>query len=198
MRLFLAALLSAVSVATAGVVAQDKPNLSGKWVFDHDETAAEAKATQTTPMGAQRRVSEALWKNGNQGPDFTFTHEGKTLKFERTLPDGRFETVTYVLDGSETQHQKPDRVDGQPGSSWTSRSSWQDSTLQILSVEEGVRAGAVFTPGGGRGAVQSTPIKIERKQMLSLSPDGKLISEMSFKGSSGEWGPTARSIYKKG
>jgi hypothetical protein len=194
MRLFLAALLSAVSV-TIGLDAQDKPNLSGKWVFDHDETAPEVKATATTRIAAnQRFVPETLWKNGNQGPDFTFTHEGKTLKFERSLPDGRVSTTTYVLDGSETPHRKAD-LNGQPGAPWTSRSSWQDSTLQILSVEEG----GGIRMGGPRGAGPETfAIKIERKQVFSLSPDGNLISEMSFRGSSGEWGPIARSIYKKG
>jgi hypothetical protein len=51
MRLFRAALLL-VSGVTAGVVAQEKPNLSGNWIFDHDETPPEAKA-YTLPSGGK-------------------------------------------------------------------------------------------------------------------------------------------------
>jgi hypothetical protein len=172
----LATLLLAVSVAaTEAVVVQDKPDLSGKWVFDHDETPAEAKGT------------------GNLGPEFTLAHDVKTLKFERTLANKRFETITYVLDGSETQHRKPD-INGEPGPIWTSRSSWRDSTLQIVSVEDGVATRI----GGPGGVVEQTMVKIERRRMLSLAPDGTLVSEMTSKSTGREWSPVTRSIYKKG
>jgi hypothetical protein len=194
MRLFLVALLSAVSVATAGVVAQDKPNLSGKWIFDHDETPNEAKAYSFTGASGARvqgRVTEFVFQNGNLGPAFTLTQDANTLKLERTLADGSVYATTYVLDGSEASHRKPD-INGQPGPAWTSRSSWQGATLIISSFEDS------FTVQMTGGKMEKYPYQSERTLKLSLTPDGKLVSESASKTPSGDWTPGTRSIYKKG
>jgi hypothetical protein len=194
MRLFLAALLSTVSVVTFGVVAQDKPNLSGKWVFDHDETPNEAKAYSfpgASGAQVQGRVTEALLKNGNLGSAFTLTQDANTLTLERARSDGTLDTTTYLLDGSEARHRRPD-VNGQPGPAWTSRSSWQGTTLVISSLEE--RSGARMS--GGK--MEKYSYQAGRKLTLSLTPDGKLVSESASQAPSGDWTPATRSVYKKG
>jgi hypothetical protein len=192
MRLFLAALFSAVSVSTPAVVAQDKPNLSGKWVFELDDTPSEAKAYSfPSASGGQvhGRVPEIVLTNGNLGPAFTLTQEASTLKLERALRDGTVDTTTYVLDGSEAKHRKPD-ING--GQAWTSRSSWQGATLVISSLEEG------FGVKGSGGKMEKYTFKKEGKLILSLTSDGKLVSELASTVPSGQWAPATRSIYKKG
>lgn len=192
MRLFHVALLAAVSLATAGVVTQEKPNLSGKWIFDHDETPPEAKA-YSLPSGGRGRVPDSVLANGNFGPAFTLTQDANTLKLDRARTDGTVNTTTYVLDGSEVQHRNPD-VNGQPGPVSTSRSSWKDATLVITTFQEGQSAKI----GRGGQIMEKSTYQSENKRTLSLTPDGKLVSESTSRVSlTGEWTPATRSIYKK-
>ena len=191
MRLFHVGLLSTVFGASVlAAVAQDKPNLTGKWIFERDDTPASAKVTQLA-NGARTILPESQYKNGNLGPEFRLTHEGQTLKLEWTPPNGLPVNTTYVLDGSETQHRKAD-VNGQTGEPWTSRSSWQESVLVITSIEKGMRSSITA------GRTETSPISLERKQSFSLTPDGKLVSETTSRATDREWRPIVRSIYKKG
>jgi hypothetical protein len=200
MRAFLACVLSVVSLASAGAGAQDPPDLSGKWIFDRDETPAEAKGTFTLPNGVMGRIPESQYKTGNFGSTLALSQDGKTLKVEQVLSNGAVQRITFVLDGSEVRHRRPD-VNGKPGPEMSSRSSWQGRTLIITTVDEVVQTGASVGPDGKLGPPDKYISRREIKRTLSLAPDGKLVSEMTSSStspvSSGGWSPATRSIYKK-
>lgn len=195
-RLFHAAVFSTGVLTAVHIGAQEKPNLSGTWVFDHDETPAEAKGTVKLEGGVVMRLPESVFKNGNLGPTLTLTQDETTLKLIRPAP-GNSTDGTFVLDGSQANHRKPD-VNGKPGAEWISRSSWDGSKLVINSVEDAFTVGASRGPDGQITPGEKMAYKLERKLTLSLATDGKLVSESTSKSAMGGWGPTSRSVYKKG
>jgi hypothetical protein len=101
MKRMTAALTVAAAVVLSGsLLAQAKPNFSGKWIQDAEKTAA------ANPAMAGRGGGGGGGRMGGGGAPTpqTFTMDATMLKIERTGPDGTVTATVYKLDGSESKN----------------------------------------------------------------------------------------------
>jgi hypothetical protein len=98
----MATAMSAVAVVlfSASLLAQAKPNFSGKWVVDAEKTAAAMPAAMAGGGGGGRGGGRG---GGAAGP-MTITMDAAVLKMDRTGGDGAVTTTSYKLDGSESKN----------------------------------------------------------------------------------------------
>jgi len=95
MKRMTAALTVAAAVVLSGsLLAQAKPNFSGKWIQDAEKTAA------ANPAMAGRGGGGGGGRMGGGGAPTpqTFTMDATTLKIERTGQDGTVTATVYKLD----------------------------------------------------------------------------------------------------
>jgi hypothetical protein len=88
--------VAAAVVLSASLLAQAKPNFSGKWVIDAEKTAA-ANPNAGGGGGGGRMGG------GMGAAPVTITMDATTFKMERTIQDNVM-TTTYKLDGSESKN----------------------------------------------------------------------------------------------
>jgi Tol biopolymer transport system component len=104
-RLATAMSVAAVVVLSASLMAQAKPNFSGKWVPDTEKNAAAMAAMGGGRMagggGGGGRMGGGRG-GGGTGP-MTITMDATTLTMERENPNGTTKAV-YKLDGSESKN----------------------------------------------------------------------------------------------
>ena len=152
MRLTLVAL--ALLAATAGLVAQARPDLSGDWVLDKQ------RSTQTMRGRGVTSVTGLL------GEKFTAKQNDKTLTFEISVAAlQRTVTAVYNLDGSESRNLNPTGP-GLPDEPIFSKVSWEGSRLVIHT----------------RGTAQGTTPPLETKRVIWIDADGLLTIERTAEG----------------
>ena len=97
-RMTAALTVAAAVVLSASLLAQAKPNFSGKWIQDAEKTAA------ANPAMAGRGGGGGRMGGGGAPTPQTFTMDATMLKIERTGQDGTVTATVYKLDGSESKN----------------------------------------------------------------------------------------------
>ena len=157
-----------VLCAAVSLVAQAKPDFSGKWVLDP------ASAPAPPPVGGGGRgggfaiVAAAV-------QEFTAKQDAKTLTITRMQGDQSV-TVTYNLDGSESKNTVQAR--GGPQEQ-VSKATWDGTKLVIATT---------LNFGGNT---------VEQKRVMSMD-GGNLVIEQTAPGRGGGEPTTTKLVYKKG
>jgi len=99
-RMTAALTVAAAVVLSASLLAQAKPNFSGKWVIDAEKTAA---ANPNAGGGAGGGGGRGGGGGGMGAAPVTITMDANTFKMERTIQENVI-TTTYKLDGSESKN----------------------------------------------------------------------------------------------
>jgi hypothetical protein len=168
MRRITAALtIAATSVIAANLVAQPKPNFSGKWTLDPSASAAPAGAEG----GRGRGGGITGW-----GQLFTATQDANTLTVEYTQGENPVKVV-YKLDGSDSTNMMPRRQGGEPIAQ-VSKAVWDGAKLNITTT---------VTFGGN---------SFEIKRAVSLDA-GNLVLETTAPAFGGNTPTTTKAVYKK-
>jgi hypothetical protein len=167
MRRMISATSLILATGSVNAIGQDKPNFSGKWVFDSAKST-QCPATSLTAVAA------------NFGNAFTARQDAKTLLIERMNPDQTLATATYQLDGSESRNTTGGRS-GQLGSESVSRCAWEGNKLVVKSTST--------------RAVRGEPTTIETTRVLWFDKDGSMVSELTS--TPGGQVPKTVSVYRK-
>ncbi len=141
--------LGLVLLASSLAFAQGTANFSGTWMLDKSKSDLPKRQRPGGETAQQRDVSVKLMVE----------QQGSTLKVTRTFSGPNREmsrTLTFNTAGQETTESTP------RGGSIVSKASWEGDKLVITST------GTVTGRRGDR--------KVERKEMWSLSPDGKTLT----------------------
>ena len=166
----LAAVAFILSV-TVGVLAQAKPDFSGKWTMDPASAPA-------PPAGAGGGGGGGRGGRGGGGagfgPEFTAKQEANTLTITRTQGDQEV-TASYKLDGSESKNVVAGRGGQQEQ---VSKTMWMGSKLMITTTLN----------FGGNNVEQTRTLSVE---------GGNLVVEQSQPGRDGGAPQTQKVVYKK-
>jgi hypothetical protein len=92
--------IAAAVLAVATMAFAQTPDFSGTWTPDPAASGAPAGGTGGTGTGGTGTGGGGM--RGAGGP-MTVKHQGSTLTIERQGREGATQTVTYKLDGSETE-----------------------------------------------------------------------------------------------
>jgi hypothetical protein len=162
--------VAVVFAAAVSVLAQAKPDFSGKWVMD-PATAPAAPAGGGGGGGGRGGGGGGV----GFGPEFTAKQDAKVLTVTRTQGDQTV-TATYNLDGSESKNMVAGRGGQQEQ---VSKAVWDGAKLVITTTVN----------FGGNAA--------EQKRVLSME-GGNLAIEQTNPGRQGGAPTTAKVVYKKG
>ncbi len=160
---------AAVMIFTVGILAQGKPDFSGKWAMQMDPNAQMGGGGGRGGRGGGGRGGVV------GGMEFTITQTADNLKVERAQGQN---TVTYniKLDGTESKNT----VQGRGGDmDLMSKATWDGGKLSIAT-----------TLDFGNGPSTTT-------QVLSMD-GGDLVVETTAPGRGGGDPVTTKTTYKKG
>jgi hypothetical protein len=167
-----------VALFAATVMAQAKPDFSGRWT-------SEPEATTTAPGGGPS-VARAGDMGSGWGTNPTITQTAERLTVEYMYfaradmqPPLRF---VYTLDGTETKNSV---MLGRGVQVQTSKTTWEGDKLIITTTH------SFDNPLNGQ------PMKSEVKQTLTLASPTQLIVETTRSGVLGGSSTATRTIYKK-
>lgn len=162
--------VAVIVAAAASVLAQAKPDFSGKWVMD----PASAPAAPGGGGGGGRGGGGGGGGVGF-GPEFTAKQDAKVLTVTRVQGDQTV-TATYNLDGSESKNMVAGRGGQQEQ---VSKATWDGATLSIITT---------LNFGGNT---------VEQKRVLAIE-GGNLTIEQTNPGRQGGAPTTTKVVYKKG
>jgi hypothetical protein len=164
----------ASAILIAGLSAQAKPDLSGKWTLVPDPNAA-------PPGGGGGGGGRGGGRGGGGrgggfcGQECTIAQDATTLTVTRTTQGGEQKAV-YKLDGSESKNTQQ----GRGGAvEITSKAMWDGNKLAITTMQPGREGG----PG------------VTTKSVISVT-GGQMEVENSVEG--GQGGAPTKQMYKKG
>jgi hypothetical protein len=159
------------------VVAQTKPDFSGRWTSETEPKAPTASG------GGQERTSDM---GSGWGANLTLTQAEGRLTVEYMFfargdmqPPLKF---VYALDGTETKNAV---MMGRGIQAQTSKTAWEGDKLVITTAH------SFENPADGQ------PMKSEVKQTLTLSSPTSLIVETTRSGLLGGPATTTRTVYRK-
>ena len=162
-----------VSVAfAAGVLAQAKPDFSGKWVMDPASAPAPPPGGAPGGPGGGRGGGRG---GAGFGQEFTATQDAAALTITRMQGDQTV-TAVYKLDGSESKNMVAGRGGQQEQ---VSKAAWEGNKLSITTT---------VNFGGNN---------VEQKRVLSIEA-GNLVIEQTAPGRDGGPPTTTKLVYKKG
>lgn len=162
--------VAVIVAAAVSVLAQAKPDFSGKWVMD----PASAPAAPAGGGGGGRGGGGGGGGVGF-GPEFTAKQDAKVLTVTRTQGDQTV-TATYNLDGSESKNMVAGRGGQQEQ---VSKATWDGAKLAITTT---------LNFGGNA---------VEQKRVLAIE-GGNLTIEQTNPGRQGGAPTTTKVVYKKG
>lgn len=165
--------MMAVVLLAVGVMAQTRPDFSGRWTSEAEPTAPSG--------GGQSGNLGSGW-----GSNITLTQDAGRLTVEYLFfargdmqPPLRF---VFALDGSETKNSV---MMGRGIQVQTSKTAWEGDKLVITTTH------SFENPANGQ------PLKIEVKQTLTLASPTSLIVETTRSGVLGGPSATTRTNYRK-
>ena len=168
-----------VALFAATVMAQAKPDFSGRWT-------SEPEAKTTEPGSGQPSAARVGDMGSGWGTNPTITQTADRLTVEYMFfargdmqPPLKF---VYALDGTETKNSV---MLGRGIQMQTSKTAWEGAKLIITTTH------AFENPTNGQ------PMKSEVKQTLTLASPTQLIVETTRGGVLGGPSTTTRTIYKK-
>jgi len=178
---------AAAGVFAICVMAQTRPDFSGRWTSEPEPPAA-----ATAARGAQAGAARGGGRGGigdmgsGWGSPITIAQDAARLTVEYAFfargdmqPPLRF---VYALDGSETKNPV---MMGRGIQVQISKAAWEGDKLVITTVHS-------FTnPANGQ------PERVEVKQTLSLESPSSLIVETTRGGVSGGPATTTKTVYRK-
>ena len=170
-RLTTLAAVALIFFVTVGVLAQAKPDFSGKWTMD----PASAPAPPAGAGGAGGGGGRGGRGGGaGFGPEFTAKQDANTLTITRMQGDQEV-TASYKLDGSESKNVVAGRGGQQEQ---VSKTMWMGSKLMITTTLN----------FGGTNVEQTRTLSVE---------GGNLVVEQSQPGRDGGAPQTQKLVYKK-
>jgi hypothetical protein len=191
MRLRLYILSTAIVVILSfGVVAQTRPDFSGRWTSTPEPTPAPSGGGQTGPgrdgaAGRQQTNPASGDMGSGWGTTINITQDAGRLKVEyEFFTRGDMQpplSFVYALDGAETINSV---MMGRGIQAQTSKTSWEGDKLIITTTH-------AFDKGEGQAT------KIEVRRMLSLESPTSLIVETTRSGVLGGPVSTSRTVYRK-
>lgn len=166
-----------VVLVAISVIAQTKPDFSGRWTSETDTKAPAASG------GGQERASDM---GSGWGANLTLTQAAGRLTveymfFARTDMQPPLKFV-YALDGTETKNSV---MMGRGIQAQTSKTAWEGDKLVITTTH------SFENPTDGQ------PMKSEVKQTLTLASPTSLIVETTRSGVLGGLAATTRTVYRK-
>ena len=175
--------LAAIILFAASVMAQTKPDFSGRWTSETEPAA-------TAPGSGGQRGGGERASNGNMGSgwgsNITIAQDANRLTVEYAFfargdmqPPLKF---VYALDGSETKNSV---MMGRGIQVQTSKTTWAGDKLVITTIHN------FENPTNGQ------PMKIEMKQTLALESPTSLVVETTRSGVLGGPPSTTKTVYKK-
>ena len=169
-RNFIVVAVVLVFSAAASLMAQAKPDFSGKWVMDPASAPAAGGGG-----GGGGRGGGGGGGGAGFGPEFTAKQDAKMLMITRTQGDQTVMAM-YNLDGSESKNT----VQGRGGAQeQVSKATWDGNKLVITTT---------LNFGGNN---------VEQKRVLSME-GGNLVIEQTAPGRGGGEPTTTKLVYKKG
>lgn len=144
--------LAATVVLLGGrLLAQDKPDFSGTWVYDTAHSSKTMKVMRATSDGRWDVVDLEMPPPPVLGNEFTATQDARTLTIRRSRtqqtslvevrngiridhspPGGAVEySLVYALDGSESRNSVPATLASEPAVLSISVATWNGATLEI-------------------------------------------------------------------
>ena len=167
-----------VALFAVTVMAQAKPDFSGRWTSEPE--------TKTTESGSGPSTARTGDMGSGWGTNPTITQTENRLTVEYMFfargdmqPPLRF---VYALDGTETKNSV---MLGRGIQTQTSKTAWEGNKLIITTTH------AFENPTNGQ------PMKSEVRQTLTLASPTQLIVETTRSGVLGGPSTTTRTIYKK-
>ena len=168
-----------VALFAATVMAQAKPDFSGRWT-------SEPEAKTTEPGSGQPSAARVGDMGSGWGTNPTITQTADRLTVEYMFfargdmqPPLKF---VYALDGMETKNSV---MLGRGIQMQTSKTTWEGDKLIISTTH------SFENPANGQ------PMKSEVKQMLTLASPTQLIVETTRSGVLGGPPTTTKTVYKK-
>jgi len=168
-----------VALFAATVMAQTKPDFSGRWTSEPEATTA---APGSGPPAARAGDMGSGW-----GTNPTITQTGDRLTVEYVFfargdmqPPLKF---VYALDGTEMKNSV---MLGRGIQMQTSKTTWEGDKLIISTTH------SFENPANGQ------PMKSEVKQTLTLASPTQLVVETTRSGVLGGAPTTTKTVYKKG
>jgi len=166
-----------VALFAATVMAQPKPDFSGRWT-------SEPETKTTAPGGPAAERSSDMGSGWGTNPTITQTADRLTVEyvfFARgdMQPPLKF---VYALDGTETKNSV---MLGRGIQMQTSKTTWEGDKLIIVTTH------SFENPSNGQ------PMKSEVKQALTLASPTQLIVETTRSGVLGGPPTTTRTVYRK-
>lgn len=183
------AALVVTSFATS-VVAQSKPDFSGRWTTDPDPAAAAAALAAPAragapPAGTGQRGGGRGDMGSGWGSTITITQDARLTVEYAFFGRGDMQPplkFVYALDGSETRNSV---MMGRGIQQSASTAVWQGDTLVITTIH------AFPDPETGKTT------GVEVKQALSLDSPTSLVVETTRRGLPGAQPSTTRTVYRK-
>ena len=181
-RALCVAAIAAGSVADSGLVAQSRPDFSGRWTVESGTTPLSTNAPPGRPD--QGRLTLGDMGSGCGSP-VTITQDQAQLVVEQAL-FSRYDAaqqprLVYALDGAETRNTV---MIGHTTQVRASRAAWDGQVLRITTLYPGI------DPGSGK------PLTTEVIQRLSLESPATLVVEASRGAAPGPITAT-RTVYRK-
>ena len=178
-------ILATVVVLAAAAVPQTRPDFSGKWTSEAEQTAASGRREEARSERAGDRGLRGDMGSG-WSSSITITQDATRLSVEYVFfargdmqPPLKF---VYALDGSETKNSV---MMGRGIQVQTSKTAWDGNKLAITTVH------TFAHPETGQ------PMTSEVKQTLSLDSSSSLMLETTRSGVLGGASSTTRTIYRK-
>ena len=167
-----------VALFAVTVMAQAKPDFSGRWTIEPEATTTAPGSGPTAPRAGD------MGSGWGTNPTITQTAERLTVEyvfFARgdMQPPLRF---VYALDGTETKNSV---MLGRGTQTQTSKTAWEGDKLIISTTY------SFENPASGQ------PMKSEVKQTLTLTSPTSLIVETTRAGVLGGSSTTTKTVYKK-
>jgi hypothetical protein len=179
-----------VVLAATGLVAQTRPDFSGRWTTDPDPAAADAGAAGRGAGRAGGARGGGRGRGGDMGSGWgttiTLTQDARQLTVEYAFftrgdmqPPLKF---VFALDGSETTNSV---FMGRGRQSQKSRAAWDGSTLVITTTHDFV------------DPATNKPQAVDVVQRLSLESPSSLVVETTRASIVGAPSTSTRSTYRK-
>ena len=166
-------------LAAVNVMAQTKPDFSGRWTSEPETKAPPAS-------GGGQSAAQVGDMGGGWGANITITQAAHQLTIEYAFfvrgdmqPPLKF---VYALDSSETKNSV---MLGRGIQAQTSKTAWEGDKLVITTMH------SFANPANGQ------PMKSEVKQKLTLASPTSLIVETTRSGVLGGPTTTTRTVYRK-
>jgi hypothetical protein len=174
----MAATTMAAVLLTAGLLAQARPNFTGKWVqFEPDPAAAMGGGGGGGGRG--RGMMGGGWST-----TVTVAHEGNVMRVERMQGQATVKEE-YKLDGTEGKNTLPAFRDGGAPTEVTYVAKWDGNKL-VIDTKQTM-------------SMQGNSITIEMKREISLDASGNLVMVTTRSGMMGGQAPAPMTVkYKKG